>query len=315
MQNDVFGIMSAASKVFQSDLIGASRVIKYLKQRGISGKTAALFGLGFSNTDLIKFFENEQDSVLNDTGLFVEKYGKRYPRFFGRLMFPIRNIDGQICGFGGRVLADSEQPKYLNSPETPIFKKGHLLYGLHETKDAIKHAKRALVFEGYMDVISVHQAGIQNVVGSMGTACTSQQLEALFAHTNHITFCFDGDSAGVRAARSVLETVLPFINDKRVVDFVMLPAGEDPDSFIRSSGSKAFDSLLNSALPVDQYLKTIISGNADTGTMEGRSMVLGRLRKYWSTLDAAHELAESMLDYICFLFEIQRSEALKLLEM
>jgi DNA primase len=202
---------------------------------------------------------------------------KRYDRFRDRIMFPIINVRGQVIGFGGRVL-DKGEPKYLNSPETPLFEKGRELYGLYQGQKAIRAGQRVLVVEGYMDVVALAQHGVEYAVATLGTATTPYHVQKLLRLTEHIVFCFDGDKAGQRAAWRALENALPYLQDGKLVSFLFLPAEHDPDSFIREFGKAAFEQRVQDAMPLSVYLLREISAALDLRTQEGRNQLLQRAK-------------------------------------
>ena len=208
---------------------------------------------------------------------------KRYDRFRDRIMFPIRSVQGEVIGFGGRVL-DSGEPKYLNSPETPIFVKGRELYGLFEARTALRSKGYVLVVEGYMDVVALAQNGFANAVATLGTACTAEHVQKLFRFTDSVVFSFDGDAAGRRAAGRALEAALPHATDLRSVRFLFLPPEHDPDSFVRELGAAAFDEQVAQAVPLSRQLIEHASQGADLGSAEGRARMLAQARPLWQAL-------------------------------
>jgi DNA primase len=239
----------------------ASTAIDYLRGRGLSGETARDFGVGFAPPgwdNLLSTAENDDDQInlLATNGLLVikeEDSSKIYDRFRHRIMFPIRDSRGRTVAFGGRVLGD-DKPKYLNSPETPVFHKGRELYGLYEAARANKHMANVLVVEGYMDVLALAQYGITNAVATLGTATSTDHLHKLFRYTSEVVFCFDGDNAGRKAASHAMETALPLMTDGNSARFLFLPDGEDPDSLVRKIGTEAFEKLLSEATPLSAFL-------------------------------------------------------------
>ena len=266
----------------------ADSVISYLKGRGISGEIAAEFELGFAPPgwdNLISELGGSDDALkrLIKIGAIIENdRGGYYDRFRDRLTFPIRDQRGRAIGLGGRVLDDAT-PKYLNSPETPIFHKGRELYGLYQAKIILKEIDSICIVEGYMDVIALAQFGIRNVVASLGTAATPEHLEKLFRLTGKLVFCFDGDNAGKKAAWRALENALPLLRDGRQVYFMFLPEGEDPDSFVRSNGKDAFlDS--NMRTPLSEFLFNSLSSNTDIQSLEGRSEMVNKTLPYLGKL-------------------------------
>ena len=272
-------ILSRASDFYRTQLKDSPLAIDYLKRRGITGQTAARFALGFAPDTwqpLRSAFDNYDDPQLVEAGLVISDEGKRYDRFRGRVMFPIRSSRGQVIGFGARIL-DTGEPKYLNSPETPIFRKGHELYGLHEARDAIRKSGRAIVVEGYMDVIRLAQAGFDESVAALGTAVTSAHVSALFKAADHVIFAFDGDTAGRKAARRALEAALPVIADTKRASFIALPEGQDPDSLIGEKGRAGFEAALADALPLSEFFIQSLTGTAARRptSAEERAALLG----------------------------------------
>jgi DNA primase len=272
-------VLARAAEFYRRQLKDNSTAIAYLKRRGVTGQTAARFALGYAPDawqPLRAAFDNYDDPQLVEAGLVIAEEGKRYDRFRGRVMFPILNARGQTVGFGARVI-DAGEPKYLNSPETPVFRKGHELYGMHEARDAIRKCGRAIVAEGYMDVVRLAQAGFPESVAALGTAVTGTHVSALFKVADHVIFAFDGDAAGRKAARRALEAALPVIADTKRASFVLLPEGQDPDSLIGEHGGVAFASALTEALPLSEFfIKTLIgpAGQAPSGA-EDRAALLG----------------------------------------
>ncbi|MDH5205710.1 MAG: DNA primase, partial [Hylemonella sp.] len=255
-------VLEKAGEAWRKQLKNSPRAVAYLKGRGLSGEIARQFGLGYAPEgwrSLASVFPSYDDPLLVESGLVIahadEGGGeeKRYDRFRDRIMFPIRNVKGECIGFGGRVLGD-EKPKYLNSPETPVFSKGRELYGLFEARNAIREAGYVLVSEGYMDVVALAQLGFPNTVATLGTACTAEHAQKLFRFTEAVVFSFDGDAAGRRAARRALDAALPFANDVRSVKFLFLPDGHDPDSYIRELGQDAFARCIDEAVPLSRFL-------------------------------------------------------------
>lgn len=275
---DLYEVMQSATRYYREQLKQSPRAIEYLKRRGLSGEIAARFGIGYAPDgwqNLGSIFLNYQDASLLETGLVIENdEGKRYDRFRDRIMFPIVNVRGQVIGFGGRVL-DKGEPKYLNSPETPLFEKGRELYGLFQAQKSIRAEKMALVVEGYMDVVALAQLGVEYAVATLGTATTPFHIQKLLRLTEQVVFCFDGDSAGRRAAWRALENALPHLQDGKQLRFLFLPTEHDPDSYIREHGKEAFEHLLGEeALPLSGYLLRELSAQVDLKTQEGRSALL-----------------------------------------
>ncbi len=253
----------------------AKSAVDYLQQRGLSGEIAATFGIGFAPPgwdNLIKQMGQSKEGLeqLRTTGMISEPEGKCYDRFRERIMFPIRNYRGQVIAFGGRILGSGE-PKYLNSPETPIFHKGRELYGLYEARKAVKTLKRLLVVEGYMDVVALAQFGIHYAVATLGTATTPEHLQRLFRTTSEVIFCFDGDNAGRKAGWKALSTALPMMQDGREVRFLFLPDGEDPDSMIRKEGMESFAERIEQATPLSSFLFDQLTEQVDMETPAGQA--------------------------------------------
>ncbi|SDU07362.1 DNA primase [Geopseudomonas guangdongensis] len=252
--------------------------VDYLKGRGLSGVIARDFGLGFAPPgwdNLMKHLGGDslQQKALIDAGLLIENAdsGKRYDRFRDRVMFPIRDSRGRVIAFGGRVLGD-DKPKYLNSPETPVFHKGQELYGLYEARKSSRDLDEILVVEGYMDVIALAQQGLRNAVATLGTATSEEHIKRLFRVVPSLLFCFDGDSAGRNAAWRALESCLPNLQDGRRVRFLFLPEGEDPDSLVRREGTDAFRARIHQqAQPLADYFFRHLMEEADPSTLEGKA--------------------------------------------
>jgi DNA primase len=273
----LYAILAEAATLYRRQLREhpeAGQAIDYLKARGLTGEIAARFGVGFAPPGWDLLLRTLGDSVsarerLIEAGLVVEQDGKRYDRFRDRIMFPIRDRRGRVIGFGGRVLGD-QKPKYLNSPETPVFHKGRELYGLHEAQQASRQLARLLVVEGYMDVIALAQYGIPYAVATLGTATTSDHLQRLLAAAPEITFCFDGDRAGREAAWKALETCLPLATGRQELRFLFLPDGEDPDTLVRKEGAAAFEGRVRIAQPLSEFLFEQLSAQVDMDSLDGR---------------------------------------------
>lgn len=286
-------MLAKAAAHYRKQLKTSARAIEYLKGRGLSGAIAARYGLGYAPDGwrgLASVFPSYDDPRLEECGLVIahdEDGGerKRYDRFRDRIMFPILDVRGDIIGFGGRVL-DRGEPKYLNSPETPLFVKGRELYGLYEARAAIRERGCVLVVEGYMDVAAVAQLGLPNAVATLGTACTADHVAKLFRFTDAVVFSFDGDAAGRKAAARALEAALPHASDTRTVRFLLLPPEHDPDSFVRQHGLTAFEQLLAQAVPLSRQLIAQAAADVDLATAEGRAHMLAGARPLWSQLPA-----------------------------
>jgi DNA primase len=275
---DLYEIMKRACDYYRDQLKAAPRAIEYLKGRGLTGKIAASFGIGYAPDgwqSLESVFPSYADKALKDAGLVIdpEGGGRRYDRFRDRIMFPILNQRGSVIAFGGRVLGEGE-PKYLNSPETPLFEKGRELYGLIQARPAIRAAGRAIVVEGYTDVVTLAQHGIEYAVATLGTATSATHIQKLLRQTDEVVFCFDGDAAGRKAAWHALEVSLPHLADNKAVRFLFLPPEHDPDSFVREEGKEAFEKKLTAARPLSEFLLDELRGRGDMRTIEGRSRLV-----------------------------------------
>ena len=276
---DLYALMDKANHFYQQQLRQhpqKQQPIDYLKNRGLSGQIAKKFGMGYAPDgwdNLLKELGNTEENkkALIDTGMLSKNEKERiYDRFRQRIMFPIHDHRGRVVGFGGRVL-DSGEPKYLNSPETPIFHKGSELYGLFAAKSAIKQEEAVLVVEGYMDVVALAQNDINHCVATLGTATTRMHLERLFRFTSNIVFCFDGDRAGKQAAWRALETCLPLLQDGKQISFLFLPDGEDPDSMVRKEGTERFRERIQQAMPLPDFMLNNLQQQADTNRLDGRA--------------------------------------------
>lgn len=274
---DLYDLMQSATRYYREQLKKTPRAIEYLKRRGLSGEVAARFGIGYAPDDwqnLKAAVPNYQDASLVETGLVIAgEEGKRYDRFRDRIMFPIVNVRGNIIGFGGRVL-DKGEPKYLNSPETPLFEKGHELYGLYQAQKSIRAQQRVIVVEGYMDVVALAQNGVEYAVATLGTATTPHHVQKLLRLCDQVVFCFDGDKPGQKAAWRALENALPQLVDGKRIGFLFLPEEHDPDTYIREFGTEAFEHELENSLPLSGYLLRELTAQVDLRTQEGRSALL-----------------------------------------
>jgi len=268
--------LEQAAQFYKKQLKQSPRAIDYLKRRGLTGAIAARYGIGYApdGSPLKQVFTDYTADALAASGLVIDGDRGRYDRFRDRIMFPIRNIKGQIVGFGGRVL-DQGEPKYLNSPETPLFHKGSELYGLFEARAAIKAAGRAIVVEGYMDVVALAQHGVEFAVAALGTATTPIHARTLLRHTDRLIFAFDGDNAGRKAAWRALENTLEALQDGKEVSFLFLPEGEDPDSYIRTHGHDAFLRLLDTdTVPLSAFLVRELARGRKLDSQEGRAALI-----------------------------------------
>jgi DNA primase len=299
-------LLAQAAKHYRQRLKDAPAAIAYLKQRGLSGGIAARFGIGYAPDQWRGLEAAVADYEIDEmvgAGLVIESTGedgrrKRYDRFRDRIMFPIRNPRGQVIGFGGRVLGTGE-PKYLNSPETPVFSKGRELYGLYEARDAIRAEDCVIVVEGYMDVVMLAHHGVANAVATLGTATTADHVRKLLRLVDRVVFAFDGDAAGRKAAWRALEASLSQATDTRRIDFLFLPPEHDPDSFVRERGAEGFREALGAAVPLSELLLRGLAERVDLATPEGRARLLAEARPLLQELHAqalrlqlVHRLAE-----------------------
>ena len=309
---DLFELMASVTRFYKQRLKESTRAIDYLKNRGVSGKTAARFAIGYapdawrSLEAVVPDYQHESltlaglvidsardDSLATETtttesdsdGANGTARRKRFDRFRDRIMFPIRNPRGQVIGFGGRVL-DKGEPKYMNSPETPLFSKGRELYGIYEGRETLRASNFAIVVEGYMDVVMLAQYGVSNAVATLGTATTPDHVQKLLRLVDRVVFAFDGDAAGRKAAWRALEACLPKVADTKRLDFLLLPAEHDPDSYVREHREEGFNDLLAGALPLSEFLLRELSARADTETPEGRALFLALARPLLLALPA-----------------------------
>ncbi len=289
-QADLYTVLETASKHFQGRLRESDTAKKYLIERGLSGEIAAQYELGFARDswdDLLNALtaKNISRKDLETAGLTSSnEQGRVYDKFRNRIIFPIHDQRGRVIAFGGRILGDGE-PKYLNSPETPVFHKGKELYGLHQALTSIGKQNQSLVVEGYMDVIALAQAGIENVVAALGTATTPTHIELLFRRCDEIIFCFDGDRAGRQAAWRALENALPSMRDGKQASFLFLPDGEDPDSYVRKLGRDGFaDQLGEKSLPLPEYMLNHLAEDIDLSRMDGKAKLAALARPLLNNL-------------------------------
>ena len=309
--SDLLGLMREATRFYRQQLREhpqSNRAVEYLKRRGITGEIAHEFGLGFAPDgwdNLLRALGKEAETreALVRAGLAVKKDGGGYyDRFRDRIMFPIEDHRGRIVAFGGRVI-DKGEPKYLNSPETPLFHKGRELYGLYHARDAIKRENRVLVVEGYMDVVALAQYGINNAVATLGTATTREHLDRLFRHAPEVIFCFDGDRAGREAAWRALDNALAVLREGRQVSFLFLPEGEDPDTLVRKEGRAALLARIKAAIPLPDYLFSSLSQQVDLNRLDGRARLVELARPLLSKMPTG-VLRQMMLDRLAELSRI-----------
>ena len=296
-QTDLYDLMQEADQFYQKQLRQhalSEQAVNYLKERGLSGEVAKIFGIGFAPDgwdNLLKALgtTSEREKALVTAGMLIQKdNGKCYDRFRDRIMFPIRDRRGRCIAFGGRILP-KEQPndkdaKYLNSPETPLFHKGRELYGLYEARQALRDIPRLMVVEGYMDVVALAQFEVRYAVATLGTATTPDHLQRLFQLTSEVVFCFDGDRAGKEAAWRALQTCLPEMRDGRETRFMFLPDGEDPDSYIRKIGKEAFELEIKQSQSFSEYLFKQLTDEADISGIGGRAKLIETARPMLSQM-------------------------------
>ena len=282
--DDLFLLMNTIQKKFQNNLKNNAKAIQYLKKRGIDGKTAKKYKIGYAEKGWSNILDNfgSSDSDIKSLlklGLIIKKENNKgyYDRFRDRIIFPIRDNRGRFIGFGGRIF-EGDQPKYLNSPETPIFHKGRELYGLYECQKSMRVIEKVIVVEGYMDVIGLSQNGVEYSVASMGTATTDDHFTRLFRLSDTICFCFDGDQAGYLAAWRALENSLSHLKDGRQIKFVFLPDGEDPDSYIRKNSTGNFEKLLNNGTDLSDFMIQRTSEDIDLKSVDGKARLAERIK-------------------------------------
>ena len=292
---ELYRLLAEADRIYRAALRNDSRAVAYLKDRGIEGRTAGRFAMGYAPDSwdtLLRALGSDESrkQQLLDAGLAIRNENERvYDRFRDRIMFPIRDPRGRVIGFGGRLLGKGE-PKYLNSPETPVFHKGRALYGLYEARQRETawsgRTDEILVVEGYLDVASLAQHGIGPAVATLGTATTVEHIRYLTRVAKRVIFCFDGDRAGRKAAWRALETALPHAGGQVELMFLLLPEGEDPDSLVRSGGAEAFRECMDTAVPLSEHMLGELRSRADLSSVDGRSRLAALARPLLSRLPA-----------------------------
>ena len=271
----IWEALTTAQQIFARALRGSPKAIDYLKGRGLDGQTAKRFGIGYAPDAWQTVTDAVGDSrIATQAGLAIRKDdGRAYDRFRDRVTFPIHDLRGRVVGFGGRAFGD-EKPKYLNSPETPVFHKGNQLYGLYEARQANKTLEHLLVVEGYMDVVALSQFGIHCAVATLGTATTTEHINLMFRSTSRIVLCFDGDRAGREAGWRAVERALPAMRDGREIRLLFLPDGEDPDTLVRKEGAEAFNTRVAQAEPLSQFLLDQLTEQVDLSSVDGRARLV-----------------------------------------
>ena len=314
---DLYELLANAARFYREQLKASPRAIDYLKGRGLAGKTAARFGIGYAPPgwqNLAPVFTDYGDKALVQCGLVVENEGKRYDRFRDRVIFPILNQRSIVIGFGGRVIDADDGPKYLNSPETPVFEKGRELYGLPQARDGIRAANRVVVVEGYMDVVMLAQHGVENAVATLGTATTLTHVQKLLRQADEVVFCFDGDAAGRRGAWHALEVSLEALSDRKAIRFLFLPAEHDPDSYVRAFGREGFEREVAAAQPLSAFLLSNLTARGDLSTLEGRSRLIAEAKPLVRRL-AAPALRLQLLNAIAGAAAMTAGEVARLMEL
>jgi len=315
-ETDLYGVMEKALELYRAELKKSPRAIEYLKGRGLTGEIAARFRIGYAPDDwqgLRTTFPEYEDKALVECGLVIDNEGKRYDRFRDRVMFPIYSARGAVIGFGGRVLGDGE-PKYLNSPETPLFEKGREIYGLVQAREAIRTEGRVVVVEGYMDVVALAQYGIGYAVATLGTATTPVHVAKLLRLADEIIYCFDGDAAGRKAAWRALENSLPVAPDNKPIKFLFLPEGEDPDTFVRTHGKEKFEGLVHRAETLSQFLLAELRSQFNLETSEGRAQLVSSAKPHIQKITAPI-LRIQLINAVAELGRISQEEIRQLLEL
>jgi DNA primase len=296
-------IMARAAKYYYEQLKRSEKAISYLKRRGVSGEIAQKFAIGYAPDgwqNLASAFEDYSMAGLQQAGLVLSgEQGRLYDRFRDRVMFPIMNPKGEIIAFGGRVLGEGE-PKYLNSPETPLFEKGREVFGLPQARRALREKNTIIVVEGYMDVVALAQHGVGNAVATLGTATTAIHVQKLLRQADRLIFCFDGDAAGRKAGWRALENSLEALTEQKTIGFIFLPESDDPDSFVRERGAEAFERLVREATPLSGFLLKELAARCDLTSAEGRARLvaeakplLNRLQTPLLRLQLVKRLAET----------------------
>jgi DNA primase len=315
-ETDLYALMEKAMDFYRGELKKSPRGIAYLKGRGLTGEIAARFRIGYAPDDwqgLKVPFAQYEDKALVEAGLVIQNEAKRYDRFRDRIMFPIFNARGAVIGFGGRVIGEGE-PKYLNSPETPLFEKGRELYGLLHARDAIRTAGHVLVVEGYMDVVALAQHEVGNAVATLGTATTPVHVSKMLRLAEEIVFCFDGDAAGRKAAWRALEVSLPLAPDHKPIRFLFLPEGEDPDTYVREHGKEGWQRKLREAETLTQFLIAQLRAECDLGTAEGRSRLISIAKPHVQKVTAP-ALRLQLVNEVAQLARVAEGEIDRLLEL
>ena len=292
-RKNIQDLLYETKKTYSGQLKNSEAAISYLKERNISGETAKIFGLGYAENNfqmlINKFSSTYSEIDLINAGLIVKKDSNTYDKFRDRIMFPIHDASGNTIAFGGRILKDNKdkpQAKYMNSPETILFSKKKVLYNLHLARKDKKTNNFLQIVEGYMDVIALHQAGIKNVVATLGTAVTQENLTQCFKYTNEIICCFDGDTAGEKAAWQGVENIIPVIKDGDVISFVFLPRDQDPDDIIKQGGSQLWDDNISKKVSIEEFIFRKFSKEFDLDTATGKTQYLKKIEELLKKMSA-----------------------------
>ena len=314
---DLREVMALASRFFREQLKQSEKAIDYLKHRGLTGEIAARYGIGYAPDawqGLEAVFPRYDVPELQTAGLVIKNdAGRTYDRFRDRIMFPIQNAQGEVIAFGGRVIGQGE-PKYLNSPETPLFEKGRELFGLPQARAGLRAQNSAIVVEGYMDVVALAQHGIDHAVATLGTATTPTHIQKLLRQVDRIIFCFDGDNAGRKAAWRALENALEATADDKWMGFAFLPPEHDPDSYVREHGAEAFREFLGASSPLSEYFIQELSRRASPDSAEGRSLLLHEAKPLLLKLKAP-ALRMQIVHRLAELARVSHAEAEKLCDL
>ncbi|SEM44335.1 DNA primase [Luteibacter sp. UNCMF331Sha3.1] len=283
-RSDLYTLLDEAASFYQRELGNSPEATAYVDRRGLDDEIVKRFRIGWAPAGFDGVLKalgttDRRRQLLNDAGMVASnERGNRYDRFRERVMFPILDRRGRVIAFGGRVLSSEQSPKYLNSPETPLFHKGRELFALWQVKQAHQTLTRIMVVEGYMDVIALHQAGLPIAVATLGTATTPEHAEVLFRAAPDVYFCFDGDRAGRQAAWRALESILPRMRDGRQAHFLFLPDGEDPDTLVRKEGKEGFEKRMKESMPMSEYFFEELARDVDITRIDGRARLAERAR-------------------------------------
>jgi DNA primase len=318
---DMYAALEASNQYFQRQLAGSEKAKAYLKQRGLDAQSIAAFGIGYATESFNGLMDalgndDRRRGLLEKTGMLSKSdNGRLYDKFRARIMFPIADRRGRVIAFGGRVLEKDDGPKYLNSPETPLFHKGRELYGLWQVKQAHNKIPRLIVVEGYMDVIALFQHGIREAVATLGTATTPDHAELLFRNSADVVFCFDGDKAGRAAAWKAVESIIPRMRDGRQAFFLFLPEGEDPDSIVKTEGAAGFERRVENAMTLSDYFFEELGKDVRLNTLEGKARLAEKVKPYLQKIpdgafrDLMNERLQSLSGVSAVIAEVPKAAA------